>query len=145
MTWLRRVRDGLASSWWGRILAEHDTEPVELLSGALKLALGVHLLLPWPTFPNNPRLYADMTVLPEWAWGIALIAISIGHLGALRDGAPSWRQWAAFTAFLVWIALGVTFVHTQPTALIGPTLLLFALASGWCYVRLGILRRARVA
>lgn len=141
MGWMR-WRDGLASSWWGLILAEHDTEPMELLGGAAKLLLGAHLLAPWQTFVGNVHLYADMAALPEWAWGTALVALGIGHLGALRNGDYGWRRWSSFAGFLVWASLGATFLHTQPTALIGPTLLVFAAGQGWCYVRLGEPSRA---
>ena len=131
----------LVWSWYGRILAEHDTEPSELLSGALKVTLGLHLLWPGQTFAGNTLLYGDMAILPEWAWGMLFVAVGVGHLGALRNGNASWRRWAAFAAFLVWSSLGFTFLHTQATALVGPTFAVLAVSSGWVYVRLGILAR----
>lgn len=135
--WLTGLRARLRGSWWGLILAEHDTEPAELLGGVAKVCIGIWLLLPSYTFTNNTMLYGDLMILPEWAWGCALIAIGVAHLSTLRDGDPRWRRWGAFAGFLTWCMLGGTFIHTQPSALVGPTFLLFAASIGWAYIRLG--------
>lgn len=136
-----RLRPRLATRWWAKILIDHDTEPAELFSGVTKITLGLYLLAPWETFAASPRLYADVATVPEQVWGLGLVVLGAGHLAALRGGEVGWRRAAAFGAFLVWVSFGGTFVHTQPTALIGPLMLLLAGALGWVWIRLGILLR----
>jgi hypothetical protein len=130
------MKDQLRHSWWGLILAEHDTEPTELAGGLMKLVLGSQLILPLDTFATSAT-FRDLTVLPEWAWGALLIVIGVGHLAALRNGNRSWRRWGSGVGFLLWFSLGATFLHASPNSLGAWVFLLAAVGQMWCYVRLG--------
>ena len=136
MAWLRSFRDQIRASWWGRILAEHDTEPVELSGGALKVLLGCWLLLPLDSFGSSPT-FAALDVIPEAALGFLLLGVGIGHLLALRDGYVPWRRMASLIGFLVWFTFAATFVWSNPPAMGWLPFLLSAAGQGWCYIRLG--------
>lgn len=135
MSRLIRLREWMRSSWWGRILAEHDTEPTELSGGALKVMLGFWLLLPWQTFSSSPT-FERLAVVPEWLWGGVLLSIGVGHLAALHDGYAPWRRGASLAGFLIWFSMAVTFVFANPPAMGWLLFMLAALAQGWCYIRL---------
>lgn len=130
------LRDSILDSWWGRVLAEHDTEPTELSGGLLKVVIGAWLLLPMQTFSSAPA-FGTISVIPENLWGLFLVVIGIGHLAALRNGHPAWRRYAAFVGCFIWSAIGLTFLAANPVG-IGSLLFLGAgIAQGWCYSRLG--------
>lgn len=133
---LRSLRDRLASSWWGAILRDMDTEPIELAGGITKLTVGLWLLAPWHTFGGNPALYGQLGALPEWGWGLVLIAFGAHHLAALRHGSLSWRRYASGLGFVVWWSWGLLFLLGQATVLVIPMLWLAALGQAWCSVRL---------
>jgi hypothetical protein len=135
VAWLTTWRDRLSDSWWGRILAEHDTEPAELSGGALKIALGFWLLLPWQTFTSSPT-FESLAVVPEWIWGGVLVCVGVMHLAALRDGYRVWRRGACLVGFLVWFSMACTFVIANPPAMGWLLFMLSALQQGWCYIRL---------
>ena len=126
----------LRNTWWGKILAEHDTEPTELAGGLMKVVLGSQLIAPVDTFSNSPAFH-DLTILPEWLWGLLLIGFGVGHWFALRHGYRPWRRLASAIGFLIWFALGATFLHAAPNSLGAWVFLLAALGQCWCYVRLG--------
>lgn len=133
---LTTLRAKLRTSWWGRILAEHDTEPTEFAGGLMKLVLGSQLVAPVETFTNSAS-FRDLSVLPEWLWGVLLLIFGFGHMFAIRDGHRKWRRWASGIGFLIWFALGATFLHASPNSLGAWVFLLAALGQMWCYVRLG--------
>jgi hypothetical protein len=133
---LHMVRDGIIASWWGVILAEHDTEPAELSGGALKCAIGLWLLLPFDTFASSPT-FVTLAILPEWVWGTALLCVGVFHLGVLRLGDRSWRQRASLFGFLVWFSFAVVFVFTNPPAFGWLAFMMAGLAQMWCSIRLG--------
>src|SRR5688572_6041806 len=116
MHFLTALRDTIRRSWWGRILAEMDTEPVELMGGGAKIVMGVWLLLPFQSFTSSPT-FAALSVLPEWLWGTFLLCVGLFHLAALRDGYRGWRKWAALVGFLIWVSFGTVFVWTNPPAI----------------------------
>lgn len=136
MSRLRALRDMIRASWWGRILDEHDTEPVELSGGVLKVLLGFWLLLPMDSFASSPT-FAVLDVIPETAMGLVLLAVGIGHLLALRDGYVPWRRAASLIGFLIWFTFAATFVWSNPPAMGWLPFLLSAAGQGWCYIRLG--------
>lgn len=135
MRWL----DRLARSWWSLILAEHDTEPAELSGGLLKVSIGAWLLLPWDTFESSPT-FAVFSILPEWLWGLSLMALGASHLEALRSGNTDHRRHAATIGYLVWFSFAMVFVWTNPPAIGWLAFLTAGLAQLWCSLRLG--RRA---
>jgi hypothetical protein len=139
VTRLHRLRDVLRYSWWGRILAEHDSEPTELSGGLLKIVVGFWLILPLQTFSGGPA-FGTISVIPEDIWALFLVIIGSGHLAALANGHPAWRRWAALVGCFVWCAMGSTFLWASPSS-IGPLLFLGAgVSQAWCYVRLGYAR-----
>lgn len=136
------LRRSVRQSWWGKILAELDTEPHELSGGLLKIVIGAQLIGPWSTFGSSPA-YADLAILPEFFWGWFLIAIGVAHLLALRSGYLAWRRWACFGGFVIWFSFGATFVHANPTSL---GWVVFAYAGAWqlwAHVRLGRKQKSR--
>jgi uncharacterized membrane protein HdeD (DUF308 family) len=130
------LRDTIKHSWWGAILAEHDTEPVELIGGGTKVAMGVWLLLPLQSFSSSPT-FAALAILPEWVWGLFLLCVGIFHLAALHNGHRGWRKWAAVVGFLVWFSFGTVFVWTNPPAIGWIMFLAIAAAQMWASIRLG--------
>lgn len=133
MSILLRLRTTLQTSWWGRILAEHDTEPTELAGGFMKVLLGL-----WLLSNDTTSTFSQLTVAPEWLWGVALVAIGVGHWLALRDGYIRWRRAAAMLGFLVWFCLGVTALLVNSSSLGGAIYLSLAVWQGWAYLRLGL-------
>lgn len=134
MQWLRAIRDRLRASWWGRILAEHDTEPTELSGGLLKVTIAFWLLMP---FQSLSPAFGAVTLIPEFWWSIFLLVVGIGHVTALRDGFPAWRRWGCLVGVFVWGALAISL---WSNGVVGLAPLLFfgaCLSQGWCYIRLG--------
>lgn len=136
MAYLRTLRDSIRASWYGAILAEHDTEPVELMGGGTKVMMGVWLLLPFQSFTSSPT-FAALAVLPEWVWGTFLLCVGVFHLAVLRNGDRDWRKWAALIGFLIWVSFGTVFVWTNPPAI---GWIMFMSVGGvqmWASLRLG--------
>jgi hypothetical protein len=131
------LRHAIQHSWWGLILAEMDTEPIELIGGGTKVLMGVWLLIPWQSFTSSPT-FAVLGVLPEWAWGTFLLVVGLAHLAALRSGHHSWRGMAALIGFLVWFSFAFVFVVTNPPAFGWIMFLSVALAQMWVSIRLGL-------
>jgi hypothetical protein len=130
------MRESLKHSWWGMILAEHDTEPVELIGGATKVAMGLWLLLPFDTFGSS-RTFSALAVFPESAWGAFFLVVGLAHLAALYDGRRTWRAWASGIGFVIWFAFALVFVTTNPPAFGWIMFMSVALAQMWASVRLG--------
>jgi hypothetical protein len=133
---LRVIRDTIKTSWWGLILAEHDTEPTEMFGGLMKLLLAVLLLVPVDTF-NRSSVYGLLSVLPEPVWGAVMLVFGGVHLLSLRHGNRHWRRWMALAGFLIWFSWSVSIFVGAPSSTGGVVYLLAALAQGWVYVRLG--------
>lgn len=130
----------MARTWWGKILAEHDTEPTEFSGGLLKVLVGAWLLMPWSTFASSPT-FETVEVIPEWAWGSLLVTTGIGHWLALRNGSVRWRRLACLIGFVFWFAFGTTFWIANPRGFAVVVYGLLAAQQGWAYVRLTILQR----
>jgi len=128
--------DRMSSAWWSLILAEHDTEPVELSGGLLKVAIGFWLLLPFETFESSPT-FAVFAILPEWLWGCSLMALGIAHILSLRSGDLDRRRHGSMTGYLVWFSFAMVFVFTNPPAIGWLAFLMAGLAQLWCSLRLG--------
>lgn len=137
---VRRMRRALGITWVGAIGREMDTEPIELSGGTLKLLAGAWLLMPFGTFETS-SVFRLVAVIPEWAWGILLIAIGIGHLMALADGSAGWRRSASLLGFLVWFTFASTFVYSNAAGLSWCAFFVLACQQGWAYIRLGQLIR----
>jgi hypothetical protein len=130
VTWLRY-------SWWGKILAEHDTEPTEFGGGLLKIAIGTQLLLPIDTFSTS-NSFKTLSVLPEWIWGLILVVLGSVHLAALYSNSRVWRSRTAKMGFVIWFSISTTFWLANPSSL-GAVVFLFAgLAQGWVSIRLSL-------
>lgn len=136
MRWLLSWLDRLARSWFGLILAEHDTEPAELSGGLLKVAIGFWLLLPMDTIGSSPT-FAALAILPEWLWGAMLVTLGAWHLLVLRMGRRRERQRAATVAYYFWFSLAVLFVSTNPPSIGWLAFLVAGLAQLWASIRLG--------
>ena len=132
---MERLLRALRGSWWGQILAEHDTEPTELAGGLLKVVIGGWLLLPLQPFEASAT-FTQLDVLPEWAWGLALLAVGCGHLWAVWDGYVPWRRAASMLGFCVWFTLAVLAGWFNLAGLGLPLFALLAAGQGWAYVRL---------
>jgi len=133
------LRSRIVCSWWGRILAEHDTEPTEFAGGVLKLALGIWLAFPFSTVFSSPT-FRVMQVAPEWGWATLLISIGTFHLWALRGGYIRWR-WAASTiGFVVWFSLASMFLVSNIAAIGWILFMGAAAAQCWVSIRLGLLK-----
>lgn len=130
------IRDQIKGSWWGMILAEHDTEPVEMAGGLLKVSIGFWLLLPFDTFGSSPTFRA-LAVMPEWLWGSSLIVVGLLHLHALMDGDRRRRWRGSMVGFVVWFAMAFVFVATNPPALGWIAFMGAALGQMWASLRLG--------
>lgn len=123
-------------SWWGKILAEHHTEPTELLLGGfLKWVVGTWLFLPFDTFSSSPT-FASLDLFPEMAWAIFLMIFGAIHMGVLKQGSIHYRKYASFGGMLIWAALSFTFIVTNPPAFGSMLMLVAAISQGWCFIRL---------
>ncbi len=131
------MRGAAQHSWWGLILAEHDTEPVELMGGATKVIMGIWLLLPLESFGSSPS-FSTLAVFPEWAWGAFLLVVGLLHLSALHDGRRPWRSWASGVGFVVWFSFAVVFLTSNPPAIGWIMFLSVAFAQCWASVRLSM-------
>lgn len=141
MSALTSLRLWIWRSWWGRILAEHDTEPTELRGGFLKVLVGLWLILPFQTFSGSPS-FGVISVIPENLWAIFLVVIGIGHLMALANGEPNWRRWSALVGCFVWSAMGITFLWANPAGIGSMLFLVAGIEQGWVYSRIGGLERS---
>ena len=130
--------DWITQTWYARILAEHDTEPVELFSGTLKAVIGLWLILPFETLRSGgDGAFDRLEIGPEWLWGSIFLALGGGHLLAVRDGSRGWRRAASMTAFGVWFGLASLALWANPYALGFPFFLLLSVQQAWAYLRLG--------
>lgn len=139
MPWLRALPEWLRETWWGAILREHDTEPVELSGGLLKVTIALWLLMPVQSL--GPA-FGIVSMIPEVWWAVFLLVVGAGHLAALRNGHVAWRRWGSLIGFFVWCSLAITLVVNGA---VGLTPLLFlgaGLSQAWAYVRLGSLARS---
>lgn len=131
-------------SWWGRILAEHDTEPAEFRGALLKLLMGFWLVLPLDSFQSS-RTFATLSFMPEFVWGWLFLILGALKLYYLRQGSWKSRGTMAFIGFLVWFSLGLVFVSTNPPALGWIMFMLAAAEQGWCCIRLRLHAREEEA
>lgn len=131
------IRDWLTRCWWARILAEHDTEPIELQGATLKILLGFWLLLPWDSFDASPT-FRYLDAIPETAWGTFLLITGFIHWYTLRSGYREMRRVSCLLGFLVWFALTVVFLVANAPAIGFAAFFVVALGQGWSYIRLGI-------
>lgn len=137
MAWLRSLGNTMACSWWMRILQEHDTEPTELSGGVLKVTIALWLLGPWQAL--SPA-FGAVSMIPEIWWAVFLMVVGVGHLAAIRNGHPAWRQWGSLVGVFVWSSLAVSL---WVNGVVGLAPLLFlgaAFSQAWCAIRLGWLR-----
>lgn len=136
MRYLDGLRVRLRQSWWGKILAEHDTEPTELSGGCLKVLLGLTLLSPLQTFTASPA-FATLSVFPEWVWGSGLVVLGVVHVVALWAGQRYWRARAATAGFVTWGVIGFTFWHANPASIGAVPFIVASAQQLWCSIRLG--------
>ena len=142
MARLRALRAWVSSSWWGRILAEHDTEPLELGNSLMLFGLGALLASDrTSTFRTTPLVYDLLAALPEDVWAAGMIALALAQLASLRANRRRVRRLAALGAFLVWFTWSVSFALGNPFNTGWYVYLLAAVGQGWCWIRLGILVR----
>ena len=134
---LRAVRDMIRNSWWGLILAEHDTEPTELASAILTSLLGLFLLAPADTFAVG-RIYSFLALLPETFWGVLLIVVGVLQGVMLRTGWRSARRAMAMAGFVIWSWFGISFLMGNSSNTGWVVYFLAAAGMGWVYVRLGM-------
>lgn len=102
--------------------------------GLLKVTIAFWLLMP---FQALSPAFGAVNLIPEFWWSIFLLVVGIGHLAALRNGFPAWRQWGCLVGVFVWSALAISL---WLNGVVGLAPLLFsgaALSQGWAYVRLG--------
>lgn len=139
---MNRLVCRIQKSWWGRIIAEHDTEPEELRAATTDILVGFWLFLPFNTFSASPTFYV-MTVLPELIWALGFLTLGGVGLYILRSGDLEKRRKIALINFLIWGALAFVFVFGNPPA-IGWLLFMYAaIGQGWCTIRLGLLMEAK--
>lgn len=131
----------LRLTWWGKILAECDTEPTELIMGGfLKWSVGTWLFLPLDSFASSPT-FSTLRELgqefPEYFVAIALMSLGAAHMLILRNGNRTLRKYASFIGALIWFSLAFTFIWSNPAAFGAMLFLAAAICQGWCYIRLG--------
>lgn len=127
----------MRQSWWGSVLAEHDTEPTEFSGGVLKIGIGLWLLAPASTFGSSPTFAAMAALMPEAVWGVVLGAVGAFRLAVLRSGRCAPRRVGAMIGFLFWFTLASLFLWSSPASLGFPLFALLAAGQGWVYCRLG--------
>ena len=138
----KRMEDGvdhtlysMKHSWWGKIVAEHDTEPEELKGGTINVGAGIWLLLPFNTYASSPTFYA-MVILPEVIWGLLFLLLGTLHLMVLRRGDYYLRSKFSFISFILWGALGIVFMLSNPPAFGWLFFMYVSIGQGWCTIRL---------
>lgn len=131
-TWMH-----LRSTWWGRILAEHHTEPTELiLGGFLMCLIGAWLLLPMDTMERSFALAGLSYYVPEEVWGYLLMLWGLVHMTFLRTGVTLYRARCSLIGCCIWSGLTLLVLYTSPSAFRVVLFGVAAMAQGWCYIRL---------
>lgn len=79
-------------------------------------AWGLWLLAPWDTFSGAPGWAAMAAVMPEWAWGLLLLALGSAHLALAQRHAPLvWRRVLNAIGAAVWFGIAIGFGLSSPT------------------------------
>src|SRR5215471_7962204 len=111
---VHRLRYIISTSWWWKILTEHDTEPTELIGGIMLLCWGTWLLLPMQTF-KSAQAYTALATIPESLLGAMLLLAGINKVVALRNGNVNWRRLAAMISFGAWFGIASLFGYSDIT------------------------------
>lgn len=127
----------LSRTWWGRMLANCDTEPTELLMGGfLKWLVGTWLMLPLQSLQGSPTFSGLTEMLPEPVWGLILMVLGATHMMSLYNGSIRYRRWSCFISMSLWAGMTFYSLWVNPPAF-GVTLFLTAaICQGWCCTRL---------
>lgn len=67
--------------------------------------------------------------LPEWAWGIIFLGLSLLHYALLWHGSPIWRKRSCILRASVWVFVGSCALMADPWLQTGYFFLLFATIS----------------
>lgn len=127
----------LRQQWWSRILAEHHTEPTELLMGAVLMWFtGLWLIMPMGTMTNSPTFSVLTMYVPENVWGMLLILLGGWHITILKQGSIHWRAICSITECFIWSGLAFLLVYTNIAAFGFMLFVVAAASQGWCYFRL---------
>lgn len=136
LPWVDRLWTWIRYSWWGQILAEHHTEPTELIMGGfLKCIVGIWLLLPMNSFAASPT-FASLIPIPEIGVALFLMTFGILHITSLKAGDTYWRMRSSQGGAIIWFALSFSFIVLNPPAFGAMLFLTAAISQTWCYVRL---------
>jgi hypothetical protein len=129
--WVQRFRGKTFDLLW-----ECDFEAVEALIALRSLCWGAWLLLPWNTFAEAPATYrAFSTLMPEWAWGILLLAVGLAQFaGAITEEARH-RAPANVAACMAWAVVSVVYFWSNPLTAAGISHSLTAVAAAWVALR----------
>lgn len=125
------------------IICDTDFEFSEFLSCLTAVLVGAWLLNPaWDTFGASPSYSLMAYVAPEWAWGLALLAVGVVQAYAIAVGRSFWRKTALLAEAFVWAVSGIMFAMSNPSST--GTVIHFVLAApaGWAYWRLMVQRES---
>lgn len=131
------MRDYLRKTWWGAILADMDTEPSELLTGAFLIwLLGLWMFLPYDTFRSSPTFAMIGYLAPEALWAVLFLSFGALQMIILRQGSRYWRGVMSFLGCMLWSSLTSSFIYTNPGGIGWILFFSAAVSQGWCYIRL---------
>lgn len=117
------------------VVAEYDTEPVELLSAAWATIWGVWMTAPWFDFGIS-SVYGWMASHgSRHHWGAALLAIGLFQLIAVSLGRVGLRKAAAIASMFAWVFLGCMLFFGDSRSVGAPLMLVHASFQFWVTVR----------
>lgn len=125
-----------AGRWW-YVVADHDTEPIQLSLIVLILAWGTMFIVPGGGFGLSPSmsLLARYTSDDVWATGALILAVSwlYGFFGHHRRVV----RWCAFTSAIFWAILMTSAVLSSIGTFAWVAYITFTCQSGWVFLRGG--------
>lgn len=75
-----------------------------LIYGVIALMWGLWLANPWlESFDSSPSYAALAQVLPEWAWGLVMIALGVLTLYSISQQFGRLRRWLSLIHVIFWM------------------------------------------
>jgi hypothetical protein len=121
----------------GEALLRSDPAAAEIHCAAIAAVWGVLLVLPGNTFSTTPSYDAMAHIMPEWCWGVMMLALSCQGIVGVVTAMQSLRRTAALYGVVSWSLIAWLLVLANPWATGGYVYLLTAITHGSTYWRLG--------